>query len=320
MTLIVLVTFGLTIAIVVGLYWTFVERPDVVREQKLQKRLEPRGGAFVQQVLVVPEKSFSALNWLDRVLIRLTRLVDPLHRLIERAALRITVGAVVLMSALLAAVAGLVTGYLVRVPGIPYVVGVAAAFVPTLVIQHIANNRLLAFEAQFPAAVDLMARSLRAGHALSTALELVGKEMSDPTGTEFRLLFERHNYGMSLDDALRGFAARVPLLDARFFATAVLTQREVGGNLAEVLENLSSVMRERFKVQREIRVASAHGRITGWVLGLLSPVLAVILSFISPALMTELVRDPIGVRLIVAAILLQITGIFFIRRIVNVEY
>jgi tight adherence protein B len=176
------------------------------------------------------------------------------------------------------------------------------------------------FENQLPAGVELLARSLRAGHALATALELVGKELPPPISTEFRLLFERQNYGMSMGDAFKAFANKVPLLDARFFATAVLMQREVGGNLSEILEKLATVMRERFKVKREIRVASAHGRITGWVLGLLAPALVVVLSAIAPSLMTDLFSDPIGKDLILGAVLLQLVGIFFIRRIVNVEY
>ncbi len=124
------------------------------------------------------------------------------------------------------------------------------------------------FEDQFPQAIDLIASSLRAGHAFTTGVSMVADEVPDPTGAEFRLLYDQQNYGMPLPDALKAFARRVPLLDARFFITAVLTQREAGGNLAEVLDNLSTLIRERSRVKRQVRVASAHGRITGWVLSL----------------------------------------------------
>ena len=314
------VTFALTVTIIVGLYWVVVERPDVARERAVQRRLQPAAGQMVAHVLVMPHSTLSSLNWLDRTLTRMSRVTEPLREMLNQAALKMTVGTVLLSCAFLALAFGVATSYLIRVPLLPYLTGAMGAAVPILVVRHLANKRLIAFEQHFPAAVDLMARSLRAGHALSTALELVGKEIPDPIGTEFRLLFEQQNYGMSLADALRAFAKRVPLLDARFFATAVLTQREVGGNLSEILENLSAVMRERFKVKRDIRVASAHGRITGWILGLLAPTLAVILSAMSPALMQELFRDPLGIRLVIGAVVLEVLGVVFIRRIVNVEF
>ena len=138
------------------------------------------------------------------------------------------------------------------------------------------------FEEQFPEAIDLVARALRAGHALPTGLGMVADELQAPVGTEFRILFDEQNFGLTLPDAMRNFARRVPVLDARFFVTAVLTQRETGGNLAEVLDNLASVIRERFKVKRQVRVLSAHGRITGWVLACLPPVLAVATLIVNP--------------------------------------
>ncbi len=122
------------------------------------------------------------------------------------------------------------------------------------------------FEEQFPEAIELIARALRAGHALTTGLALVAEELPDPVGGEFRLVYDRQNFGMSMPDALHLFAERVPLLDARFFVTAVLTQRESGGNLAEILDNLGDVIRQRFRVKRQIRVVTAHARLTGWVL------------------------------------------------------
>ena len=148
-------------------------------------------------------------------------------------------------------------------------VGLLLSAAPIVYVRRAATKRVALFEEQFPEAVDLMARSLRAGHALTSALQMVGEEMQEPVGTEFRLLFDRQNFGMSLPDALKEFGNRIPLVDARFFVTAVLIQRESGGNLSQVLDNLASVIRERFKVKRQVRVMSAHGRITGWVLGCL---------------------------------------------------
>ena len=130
-------------------------------------------------------------------------------------------------------------------------------------------------------------------------------------------MFDQQNFGMSMPDALRGMALRVPVLDARFFVTAVLTQRESGGNLAEILDNLSSVMRERFKVKRQIRVISAHGRLSGWILSLVPPGLAAVLFLLQPNYMRILVDDPVGIRLVLAALALQATGMYIISRLVQ---
>jgi tight adherence protein B len=149
---------------------------------------------------------------------------------------------------------------------------------------------------------------------------MVSDEVADPTGAEFRLLFDQQNFGMPLPDALKAFAARVPLLDARFFITAVLTQREAGGNLAEVLDNLAGLIRERSRVKRQVRVTSAHGRITGWVLSMMPPALFIIMMLVAPEHMNTFVSDPLGVRMIIFALVLQVIGTLAIRKIVNVEF
>ena len=146
---------------------------------------------------------------------------------------------------------------------------------------------------------------------------MVADEIPAPVGAEFRRLYDEQNFGMSLPDAMRAMARRVPVLDARFFVTAVLTQRESGGNLSEVLDNLASVMRERFKLKRQIRVISAHGRISAWVLSALPPVLAGILFLLSPDFMRVLWEDPLGVRLVLVAVALQVIGTIIISRIVR---
>ncbi len=145
--------------------------------------------------------------------------------------------------------------------------------------------------------------------------------MPAPVGTEFRILYDEQNFGLNLSDALRNFATRIPVLDAKFFVTAVLTQRESGGNLAEVLDNLSSVIRDRFKVKRQIRVISAHGRITGTVLACLPPALAAVTLLLEPGRISErLTGDPLGRQMIMAAIVLQIVGTLIMRKIINIEY
>jgi tight adherence protein B len=144
--------------------------------------------------------------------------------------------------------------------------------------------------------------------------------MADPVGSEFKLAFDRQNYGMPMADALRSLGERVPLLDARFFVTAVLTQREAGGNLSEVLDNLAAVIRERFRVKRQVRVVTAHARMTGWVLVMLPVGLALVLVYLSPQHMSVLWTDPMGVRMVTGAIILQVVGSLIIRKLVDVEY
>ena len=144
--------------------------------------------------------------------------------------------------------------------------------------------------------------------------------MPDPIGPEFRILYDQQNYGMPLPDALHLFAERIPVLDARFFVTAVLIQRESGGNLSEVLDNLARVIRERFRVKRQIRVISAHGRLTGWILVCLPPVLGFVLFAINAETRELMFYTPLGQQMIIAAVVLQVIGTLIMRKIINVEY
>ena len=197
--------------------------------------------------------------------------------------------------------------------------GLLVAPLPYAYVRFAANRRFRKLEEQFPQAVDLIAVSLRAGHAFTTGLLMVAEEVADPLGAEFRLLYDQQNYGKPLPDVLKGLADRVPLLDVRIFVTAVLTQRETGGNLAEVLDKLSALIRERFNIRRQVKVVSAHGRMTGWVLVALPPVVALALFFVAPDHVMTLIRDPIGLQLTAGAVVLQVAGTLAIRRIVNIE-
>ena len=182
------------------------------------------------------------------------------------------------------------------------------------------TKRLLRFEEQFPEALALISRALKAGHTFTTGLAMVAEEMPVPMGPEFRLLYDQQNYGMPLPDALKEFARRIPLLDARFFVTAVLIQRESGGNLSEILDNIASVIRDRFRVKRQIRVISAHARMTGWVLVGVPPALAFVVSLLNPDHMATMTGSPLGIQLIMAAVVLQVTGTLIIRKMIQIEY
>ncbi len=164
-----------------------------------------------------------------------------------------------------------------------------------------------------------MSRAIRAGHAFSAGMKMVADEMRDPIGPEFRKAFDEQNFGLPLKESLNNLATRVPLLDVKFFATAVLIQRDTGGNLAEILDNLANVVRERFKIRRQVRVHTAHGRFTGYVLLALPAFLALALSFINPDHMNMLFRDQLGRMMIMAAIVMQAAGFVWIKQVVKIE-
>ena len=190
---------------------------------------------------------------------------------------------------------------------------------PLVVVRQRRVARLRKFEEHFPEALDLMSRAIRAGHAFSAGVKMAADELDDPVGTEFRKTFDEQNFGLPLKDALANLMDRMPLLDVRFFATAVLIQRDTGGNLAEILDNLAGVVRERFKIHRQVRVHTAHGRMTGYVLLALPAFLAVALSFINPDHMALLFRERIGQTLLVGAIVMQVIGFVWIKKVVKIE-
>jgi tight adherence protein B len=318
--LVVVGVFVGVLAIIIGAYVLLVVRPEDQASSAVRRRLKGSRPRIAKADIEKTDEPLSTLGPLEVVLRRWTGLSAPLQMMIEHSGLQLTVGKLVLLcgfcATVTAAVIRLLTPY--TIPAL--IAGACVGAVPVLWVRHKARKRLALFEEQFPEAIDLVARALRAGHALPTALQMAGEEMPDPVGTEFRLLFEQQNYGLSMTEALRAFGERVPLLDARFFVTAVQTQREMGGNLSEVLDKLSAVIRERFKVKRQVRAVSAHGRITGWVLGFLPPAVASVLFILSPTHIRLLVDDVIGIYMVVAAMILQVIGVLIIRRIVDVEY
>ena len=178
---------------------------------------------------------------------------------------------------------------------------------------------MVKIEQQLPDALDLIGRALRAGHAFPTAVKMVSDELNDPIGGEFRILFDEVNYGISMHTALLNLAARIPVTDLRYFVIAVLIQRETGGNLAELLDNISAIIRARLKLFGQIRVLSAEGRLSAWILTLLPVGVALVMNIVNPAFIGVLWKDPMGLRLVTMAVLLMIFGIFWMWRIVKIH-
>src|SRR5262249_39282585 len=190
---------------------------------------------------------------------------------------------------------------------------------PTLYVRRARTKRLVKCEAQLPDAIDLMCRALRAGHAFPTALKMVGEEMAEPTGQEFRTLFDEMNYGVSLQDALLNLVTRVPSTDLKYFVIAVMIQRETGGNLAELLDNISKLVRERMKLMGHIRTLSAEGRLSAWILGCLPFVTAGMLSIVNPKFLAVLWTDPIGPKLVGGALTIMAFGVWWMRKIIRIR-
>jgi tight adherence protein B len=223
----------------------------------------------------------------------------------------------------LAAMPGLGIGsllpFLVNGPTTAIVLASAFGVAPYLVVRRKRTKRLSRFEEQFPEALDFLARSMRAGHAFTISLEMLGDELVDPLGQEFRTLFNEQNLGAPLDLALRNFNERVPLLDARFFTSSVLLQKQTGGNLSEILTRLAWVIRERFRLKGQVKAASAHGRLTATILTLLPVATMLGLLVVAPGYLQSMAQDSDGKWMIGGAVVAQILGNFFIKKIINIK-
>ena len=316
----VFATFGIVLAIILGVYWLMVVRPESARESAVVARIGASAKAAKVAALMKAPERLSEMHALDYLLARAGRVVDPMQRTIEQSGLKLTPGTLVLASALTAAIAFYVVQTFLRLTAVGAVVAALAACIPYCYVRYKRSQRLLKFEEQFPEAIDLLSRALRAGHAITTGLSMVAEELPAPIGPEFQTLYDQQNFGLPLSQAMKNFADRVVILDARFFVTAVLTQRESGGNLSEVLDNLASIIRDRFKVKRQVRVISAHGRITGWVLSAMPASLGLFFAITNPEKYATFYRDPLGMQMIGGALLLQLIGVLVIKKIVNIEY
>ena len=324
LTVIVTLVFLLSVGAILGGFAFFAGRSKASLRRQVDSRLkEVSGRGDVQMPSMetnplVKTVSAGPLPTVEKAA-KGTARGSALQLWLEQSGLELSISGLLLLSIGVAAVlffGGMYLGFRTLV-----VAGVAAvgALVPVGVVRHKRKGRLHRFEEHFPEALDLISRAVRAGHAFSAGLKMAAEEVEDPVGPEFRKAFDEQNYGLPLKESLDNLMTRVPLLDVRFFATAVLIQRDTGGNLAEILDNLAGVVRERFKILRQVRTHTAHGRLTGYVLMALPAFLAVALSFINPDHMNQLFRERVGHMLITAAIIMQAIGYVWIKRVVKIE-
>jgi tight adherence protein B len=199
------------------------------------------------------------------------------------------------------------------------ILGIAGLCAPYMFLKHRRAARLKAFNTSLPDAIDMMARALRAGHSLSSAIEVLSEQAGEAVAVEFAAVFRQQNFGLPLRDALLQMADRVPSRDLRFLVTAMLVQKETGGNLTEILDRTTHVIRERLRIEGEVRVHTAQGRLTGWILSLLPVVMLFLLNLINPGYSEVLLHDPVGQKLLYAGAGLIVIGSFFISRIVDIQ-
>jgi tight adherence protein B len=195
-----------------------------------------------------------------------------------------------------------------------------ALLVPTAYVAHKRQRRMRCMEQQLPDALDLISRALRAGHAFSSTLKMAGEELPEPIGSEIRFTHDEITFGISMQEALTNFSERIPLTDVRYFVVAVLIQRESGGNLTEILANLGRLVRDRLKLLARVRVLSAEGRMSAWILTLLPFALAGMMNIFNPKFMSPLWKDPIGIAIVKYMLILMFFGVLIMRRIIKVRY
>jgi tight adherence protein B len=314
--------FLVVTGIAIGVGWALSAIPGNLAQKRLEKRLREVGSMAIvtpagEAASVVRPDEQGPLPGVQKLLDK-TGAGMSLGKLIDQSGVRATTGGILIVSAGLA-VLGVLAVLMFAPAASAAPLGLFLGVLPILFLMQRRSARIKKFEEQFPEALDLLARALRAGHAFQTALGMVADELVEPVGPEFKKTFDQQNFGLPLKECLLDLADRVPLLDVRFFATAVTIQRETGGNLAEILDKLAYVVRERFKIIRQVRVHTAHGRFTGYVLLGLPPVLGIILSYLSPDHMNTLFTAPQGKTMLLAAGVMQTVGYFWIRQVIKIE-
>jgi tight adherence protein B len=310
------------IAVVLGIeglfmWWNTTRGPEA-RRMARRLRAASAGGHGAEQLSILKQRMLSRSDTMQRLLLTLPH-VQTLDRIIVQSGLSVTLGDVILLTLLFGGAGVFVPMYLGRGLLFGILLGCILAALPTLYIFRARTKRMQRLENQLPDAIDLMGRAMRAGHAFPNALKMVGEEMSDPIGSEFRTLFDEINYGVRLEDALLNLLERVPSTDLQYFVVALLIQRETGGNLAELLDNISAIVRARIKLMGEIRTLSAEGRLSAWILSLLPFATALMINIVNPGFMTVLWNDPAGLKLIYFALFMMAFGIWWMSRIIKIR-
>jgi tight adherence protein B len=294
------------------------------QEKKLSTRLETierelQGQAPVEEREdILKRDPLSEVPWIDAVLGRL-QFAARIKREIAQADLKWSVGRVVSGSLLIFAATAWFGQFFVKNLIIALILALILGSVPYLYVRFVRAARLRKFNALLPDAIDLMSRALKAGHSIASAIEMIAQEVSPPIGPEFRRLFEEQNFGLPLREAMINLAARVPIPDVQFLVTAILVQKETGGNLVEILDKTAAVLRDRIRLQGQLRIYTAQGKLTGWILCILPFVIFGVISVINPTYAHILIDDPLGQKLIIVGMVLMALGVWVIRKVVDIK-
>ena len=318
--LIAVLTFLVVVVLILGI-WVFASGEGA--QEQVRKRMsavhkaEKRGEVNIGLKLVRDEM-MSSVPWLHRLMLQWSW-SSKLQDYLMQSGLAIKPAKLVLMSAVLGLGSYLVSSYFLPHFYIALPIAAVAASIPFFAVMVKRRMRLRKFEEHFPEALDLLGRAVRAGHAFTTGLEMISKESPEPLAGEFRTTFEEQNFGLPLRDALLNMTERVPIIDVRFFVTALLIQKETGGNLAEILDGLARVIRDRFRIYREVRVRTAQGRLTAGILIALPIFMMLILSVLNPKYIGVLFTDPKGPVVLIIAAVMQLIGSAILWKIIHFE-
>lgn len=317
--LFIILAFVAVVLFLEGAYlaWNTYKGPEAKRINR-RLRAMSAGSHEGGELSIVKKRLLAESPAMDRFLLEIPR-IHHLDRLLLQSGLTLNVAGFLWFTLL-----GILAGFiLASFFGVPLLVvigsGVLAGTMPLFYVLNAKRKRLITFEQQLPDALDLMGRALRAGHAFSSALKMVGDEMPEPVAGEFRTTFDELNYGISLQDALQNMATRAPSDDLRYFVIAVLIQRETGGNLTELLDSISALIRARLRLMGTIRILSAEGRLSAWILSLLPFFMVIVLYIINPKYMTILWTDPTGLKLVWLMLVLMVVGVFWMRRVIRIH-
>jgi len=295
------------------------QNPDrgLVRK-RLSRSLEEETGNTEDNSSLLKRQVLSDVPFLNQVLSTLPWL-SKLQLAINQANMKYTPGFFILVTLTLGLVGYLVSALFFNSAWLPLLLALGLSYMPYFHLLLKKKERMAKFEKQLPEALDLIARALKAGHAFTSGMKLVTEEFKDPIGPEFNEALDEVNFGSSVADALKNLTHRVECLDLKFFVVSVILQRETGGNLSEIIESLAHLIRERFKFRRKVRVLSAEGKLNAVILLILPFVLFAAVLFINPQYMQILILDPIGRAVSIAAIVMMVIGVFFVRRIIDVD-
>ena len=286
--------------------------------KRIGSRLAALRGEVRAEVTLERVQQRNRLPWLQD-LVASTGPGERLSLQVRASGLQVSVGELLLLSAMLGAAGFALPVMIGRPPVLGAAIALALAWLPWWRVASARSQRTRRFEQQFPEALDMMGRAMRAGHAFPTAVKMCGEEVSEPMGRDFRILSDEMNYGVPAAEALQNLAARVPLPDVSYFVVAVMIQRESGGNLAELLDSISKILRDRLKLLGEVRTLSAEGRLSAIILTALPFCVAVVVNLVNPQFMSVLWTDPVGLKVVGGALLLMALGMLWMRSIIRIR-